>query len=250
VAGNIVIGTPGGNKASMVAFNVENGNIVWETPSIKEGTVYVNPLLIEKDGLNLIVTHTPSQIIGVNPKDGKLQWKFDYSAVNAESAGKNHINTPLYRDGFIFAGNGYGQTSAKIKLNKDGSDPALVWKNPEINPHLGGMVLVGNYIYSSTHDTNSKGRWICVDWTTGKTMWTTSWFNKGEVIAADGMLYVLEEKSGHVGLVKPDSEKFNLVSNFQVTKGSGPYWSHPVIDKGRLFIRHGEHLAVYSIKAN
>lgn len=249
VTGNVVIGTPGGNKASMVAFNVENGNVVWETPSINEGTVYVNPLLIEKDGINLIVTHTPSQIIGVNPKDGKLVWKFDYSAVNPEPAGKNHINTPLYRDGFLFAGNGYGQTAAKIKINKDGSAPTLVWKNSEINPHVGGMVLVGNYIFSSTHDTNSKGRWICVDWTTGKTMWATSWFNKGEVIAADGMLYMLEEKSGHVGLVKPDSEKFNLVSNFQVTKGSGPYWSHPVIDKGRLFVRHGEYLAVYSIKA-
>jgi hypothetical protein len=31
--------------------------------------------------------------------------------------------------------------------------------------------------------------------------------------------------------------------------GTGPYWAHPVINKGRLFIRHGEYLAVYSIKS-
>ena len=80
-------------------------------------------------------------------------------------------------------------------------------------------------------------------------MWITDWFNKGAVISADGMLYIIEEKSGNVGLLKPDSEKFNLVSSFTITKGEGPYWSHPVIDKGRFFVRHGDYLAVYSIKA-
>jgi len=125
----------------------------------------------------------------------------------------------------------------------------LEWKNPEINPHVGGMVLIGNYIYSSTHDSNSKGRWICVDWTTGKTMWITNWYNKGAIISADGLLYVIEEKGGHVGLVRPGGEKFDLISSFQVTKGEGPYWAHPVIDKGRLLVRHGNYLAAYSVKA-
>lgn len=249
VVGNKVIASTGGSKAAMVAFDAGTGKVVWETPSINESTQYVNPLLVEKDGKSIIITHTAKQIIGVNAKDGKLEWKFNYEAVNDEEDGRNHINTPVYRDGFLFAGNGYGQTGAKIKINWDGSAPTLVWKNPEINPHLGGMVLLGNLIFSSTHDTNSKGKWICVDWTTGKTLWKTLWFNKGPVISADGMLYIMEEKSGHVGLVNPSAEKLDVVSNFQITKGSGPYWSHPVIDKGRLFVRHGEYLAVYSIKA-
>ena len=123
-----------------------------------------------------------------------------------------------------------------------------VWKNTEITPHVGGKVLLGNHIYSSTHDNNSKGRWICVDWTTGKTIWIHDWHNKGSIISADGMLYIYEEKSGNVGLLRPNSEKFDLVSHFQIKNGSGPYWSHPVINKGRLFIRHGEYLAVYSLK--
>jgi outer membrane protein assembly factor BamB len=249
VVDNKVIGTPGGNKAAMVAFNVDNGNVVWEASSINEGTQYVNPLLIENGALKMIVTLTEGYIIAVNPANGKLLWKFNYEAQNAEPTGdRNHINTPIYRDGFLFAANGYGQVAVKIKINPDGSEPSLVWKNTDINPHVGGMVLLGNYIYSSTHDTNSKGRWICVDWTTGKTMWITKWFNKGSIISADGMLYIYEEKSGHVGLVKPGSEKLDVVSEFNVTKGTGPYWVHPVIDKGRLFLRHGDYLAVYSIK--
>ena len=245
-----VIATPGGNKASMVAFNVESGKVVWETAPLNEGTQYTNPLLVEDKGMKIIVTHTSTYIIGVNAVNGKLLWKFNFGAVNNDGqGGKNYIQTPIYRDGFIFAANGYGQTAAKIKINFDGTAPSLVWKNPEINPHIGGMVLVGNYIYSSTHDGNSKGRWICVDWTTGKTMWTKDWYNKGAIIAAEGLLYVIEERSGHVGLVRPGSEKFDLISSFQFTKGEGPYWAYPVIDKGRLFVRHGNYMGVYSVKA-
>ena len=250
VIDNKVIATPGGNKASMVAFNIENGNVIWETPPLNEGTQYTNPLLIEDKGMKIIVTHTATYIIGVNAVDGKMLWKFNFGAVNDDQKGnKNYIQTPLYRDGFLFAANGYGQTAAKIKIAFDGSEPTLVWKNKEINPHVGGMVLIGNYIYSSTHDTNSKGRWICVDWTTGKTMWITDWNNKGSVISAEGLLYIYEEKNGNLALVRPNSEKLDIISSFRITKGDGPYWAHPVIDKGRLFVRHGDYLAVYSLKA-
>lgn len=245
-----VIGTPGGNKAAVVAFNVDNGKVVWESPSVNQGTNYVNPLLIESNGIKTIVTHTAGYIIGVNSANGKLLWKFNYEAANADQTGdRNHINTPLYRDGFLFAANGYGQVAVKIKISSDISEPALVWKNTDINPHVGGMVLLGNYIYSSTHDTNSKGRWICVDWTSGKTMWITGWHNKGSIISADGMLYIYEEKSGYIGLVRPSPEKLDVVSSFRLTKGDGPYWAHPVIDKGRLFVRHGDYLAVYLLKS-
>lgn len=79
-------------------------------------------------------------------------------------------------------------------------------------------------------------------------MWITNWYNKGSEISADGMLYFYEEKSGYIGLVKPNSQKLEVVSSFRITKGTGPYWAHPVINKGRLFVRHGDYLAVYSIK--
>jgi outer membrane protein assembly factor BamB len=250
VVDNKVIASPGGNIAAMVAFNVDDGKVVWETAPLNEGTQYINPLLVEEKGIKAIITHSQTYIIAVNAKDGKLIWKFDFGSVNDDKkGGKNYINTPIYRDGFVFAANGYKQTSAKIKVSFDGKEPTLVWKNPEINPHVGGMVLVGNYIYGSTHDSNSKGRWICVDWTTGKTKWVYDWYNKGAIIVNDGLLYIIDEKDGHVGLVKPGGVKFDLISSFQYSKGDGPFWAHPVIDKGRLFVRHGDYMAVYSLKA-
>ncbi len=249
VVDNKVIGTPGGNMAAAVALNAENGNIVWTTPPVNEGTQYVNPLVIENAGKKVLITVTTGNILGINVSDGKLLWKVNYEGMNAEQGGRrNHTNTPVYRDGFLLVANGYSQVAVKLKINWDGKLPSVVWKNTDLTPHVGGAVLLGNLVFSSTHDTNSSGKWICVDWNTGKTMWINEWFNKGSVVAADGMLYIYEEKSGNVGLVKPSSVKLEVVSKFRIEKGTGPYWSHPVINKGRLFIRHGGHLAVYSLK--
>jgi hypothetical protein len=62
------------------------------------------------------------------------------------------------------------------------------------------------------------------------------------------MLYLFEEKSGYVALANVNPEKLDIVSEFKISKGEGPYWAHPVIRDAKLYIRHGEVLMVYSIK--
>ena len=69
---------------------------------------------------------------------------------------------------------------------------------------------------------------------------------KGAIIFSDGVLYCYGE-NGEVGLVKPNPEKFELISSFRLNKGSGEHWAHPVIREGRLYIRHGDALMVYHI---
>ena len=70
---------------------------------------------------------------------------------------------------------------------------------------------------------------------------------KGSIIAADGKLFIYDERRGYVGLVKANPAKFDVVSKFRIEKGSGPYWAHMSIDKGILYVRHGELLAAYKI---
>lgn len=249
VVGNKVIGTPGGQKAAMVAFNIEDGSVAWETPSINDVTQYVNPVLVDFGGKKLIVTLSAKYVFAVDAISGKLLWKFDYMAqCTAPEWRFAHINTPLFHDGSLFISSGYDKVALRLKLNPDGSAPTILWRNDDLDPHVGGAILLGDYLYGSDYETSSYGKWVCVDWKTGKTVWKTDWYTKGSLIAADGMLYLYEEKNGHVGLLKPGTEKMNVVSEFRVTKGNGPYWAYPVIDMGRLFIRHGAYLAVYSIK--
>jgi outer membrane protein assembly factor BamB len=250
IVDNMVIASPGGKKASLVAFNVSDGKVIWETESLDQEPQYINPKLIEYAGKKMIVTVMAKNIFAVNAKDGKIIWKVDYEAINAGTGRvmKNHATTPIFKDGHILIANGYNWVALKLKLSADGNSVETVWENRNFDPQLGGVVLLGNYIFGSTHMAKPVDNWVCVDWTTGKTLWTAKWYVRGSIISADGMLYLYEEKSGHVALVKPDPSKLDIVSEFQITKGEGPFWAHPVISKGKLYVRHGDFLMVYQIK--
>ena len=199
VVDNIVVASPGGKKASLVAFNISDGKVVWETEPLNQEPQYVNPKLIEYAGKKMIVTVMASDIIAVNAKDGKIIWKVSYATVNgpAGSSRKNHAITPIYRDGHILIANGYDWVALKLKLSTDGNSVTTVWENRNFDPQHGGAVLIGNNIFSSNHQSNPPDTWVCVDWTTGKTLWTSKWVSRGSLISADGMLYLFEERSGN-----------------------------------------------------
>jgi hypothetical protein len=249
VIDNKVIATPGGDVASMAAFSTENGEVIWESEPVNEETQYINPLLAGENRNQVIVTMTFSYVIGIEPDTGKLLWKINYTAENGDHVvAGNHTITPVYHDGSVFVTSGYNNVAMKFKLSEDGSVPEIIWKNTDMDPHVGGVIFLDNYLYSSTWDNNARGKWICVDWKSGKTMWINEWYNKGSIISADGMIYIFEEKSGNVGLVKPGLDKLDVISEFRITRGEGPYWSHPVINKGILYIRHGDVLMAYSLR--
>jgi outer membrane protein assembly factor BamB len=247
---NIVVVSPGGKKAALAAFNINDGKVVWETVTNDTEPQYVSPKLIEYAGKKIIVTVLGTNIIGVDAKDGQLMWKVDYVASNAATGKvmKNHAGTPVYRDGNILIANGYNWVSMKLKLSADGNSVSKVWENRNFDPQLGGVVLLGNYIFGSTHMSQPVDSWACVDWTTGKTLWTDKWKGRGSIISADGMLIMFEERSGTVALANPNPSKLDIVSEFKITRGEGPFWAHPAIRNGKMYIRHGEVLMVYQIK--
>jgi outer membrane protein assembly factor BamB len=251
VVDNKVIASPGGKKASLVAFNIENGNVVWQAEPLNEEPQYVNPLLIEYAGKKMIVTVMGSHIFAVNAMDGKMLWKVNYAEANGAKGNirKNHAVTPVYRDGEILVANGYGWVALKLRLSSDGTGVEKVWENRNFDPQHGGMVLLNNRVYGANHQSNPADTWICLDWNTGKTLWTQKWYVRGSVISADNMLVLFEERTGHVGLAIPEQNKLNIISEFQVTKGDGPFWAHPVIKDGKLYIRHGDVLMVYKVRS-
>lgn len=59
------------------------------------------------------------------------------------------------------------------------------------------------------------------------------------------MLYYYNDK-GEVHLIDY-SGNLKDISSFKITKGSHEHFSHPVIDRGVLYIRHGEFLGAYKI---
>ena len=241
IDGKKVIYTPSGNETTIVALDAETGKTIWKSRSLQDEGGYASPILITYNGHRKIVALTGNRIVGVNPENGQIDWTFD-------DLGKEGSH---YKDGRIFTANGYGAGAFMLQLNEDASGVRLLWRNKGFDPHHGCFVLVDGIIYGSSHGRNGLGKWMAVDWNTGRTRFEMNWgkgVGEGSVIAADGMLYCSDERRGMVGLVRVNPAKFDLVSFFRITRGEGAFWAHPVIHRGILYVRHGNALMAYKIK--
>ncbi|NQU86734.1 MAG: PQQ-binding-like beta-propeller repeat protein [Mariniphaga sp.] len=239
VDGNIVYCTPGGKNNNIVAFNRHNGDLMWKSPGLGEKSAYCSPLLIELPSRKLLVTNTARHIVGINASNGKLLWS--YEQTNQHSV---HANTAIYNDVGLFCFSGYGAGGVKLKLSADGSSVSKEWVNSKLDSRMGGAVLVDGYIYCSG-DYNRE--WRCVDWKTGEEKYVDKSIGKGAIIYADNMLFLYSER-GDIAIVEATPEQFKVLSKAKVELGTAQHWAHPVIDDGKLYIRHGQALIAYKIK--
>ena len=239
IDGNKLFCTVGGVDTNVVAFDRNNGKVIWVSKGNGEKSAYCSPMMISLPERKVFVTQTENSIIGLDAETGKLLWHIDQP--NKWSV---HANTPIYRDGSLFCASGYGKGGVMLKVAPDGSSVREMWRNALMDPKFGGFVVVNGNIYGS--DDSNKS-WLCLDWKTGKELYSEKITNKGNIIFADGMLYCYGE-NGEVVLAEPQPAGFKKISAFKVPLGSNQHWAHLVIANGRLYVRHGNSLMVYDVR--
>jgi outer membrane protein assembly factor BamB len=248
VDGNHVIACPGGTNVMMVACDKQTGQTVWTCTGVGDKPGYTSPLLITYGGLRQIVTLTSNNAIGVAANSGTLLWKYAHPAPYGVNASQ-----PVYHDGHLalFGTWGRGATLLRLTVNGDRCTVAEVWRTPELDNEHGGSLRAGDYLYGQADGNHKRRHWACLDWQTGQTMYADDSLateRSGTLTYADGLLYLLTDK-GTVALQRPNPRRFEIVSQFDLPKqGQGPYWAHPVICDGRLYLRHDQHLYAYDVR--
>ncbi len=245
-----VICTPGGKTTSVVAFDKMTGKLVWQSECVGGQRGYASPTIYEYKQFRFILAITATNLIALEPATGKVAWTYKYyDSAKWDQPGLIWTNTPVFKDRNIFISMGYDYPAVMLEMDSLGTSVTEKWIDHTFDNHHHGIIELDGKIYGSNWKSNSKGRWICMDWKTGEINYVTDWINKGSLIYADGLFYILEEKTGTVGLVQPDPENFDVISSFKLQGGTGPFWSHPFIANGKLYLRHGDVLFVYNIKA-
>jgi len=245
VDGPRVIVCPFGKKASVAALDKLTGKTVWTAKSTGDKAGYGSPTLAEYKGLRMIFTMSAKAVIGVNADTGELLWTFAH-----ETEYDVNACNPIFRDGWVFISTGYRAGSVMLKLSVNGTKASVekVWDSKDLDNQHGGVLLVGDCLYGAAHNANG-GRWICLDWKTGKRRYAEKGVGKGSVAFADGMLYTLSEKRD-VGLAEATPSGHKLVGKFKMPSGGeGPSWAHPVVCGGRLYLRHDDVLFAYDVVA-
>lgn len=247
IDGDRLICSPGGKKASVVALNKLTGEVVWETPSTGEKTSYSSAMIFEQDGLRILAMMYAKGLLGINADSGELLFTFPFTQ-------DYDINTsrPIYHKGrlVIMTTNRERSKSgaAQLEVSVKGKTASVkeIWRNTDLDNIYDGTMLIDGYIYGPTYDFK-RGSFVCVDWNTGKTVYSDRAVGRGCLTFAEGLLYVQgENRQFH--LVRPNPEKYDIISRWEIPEnGEGHSWAHPVIHKKRLYIRHGTFLYCYNI---
>ena len=236
--GNVLYCTPGGTSASMVALDRNTGHLIWKSKGNGDKSAYGSPVMIKLQGKKILVVMMENNICGFDATTGFLLWKFGYSNLN-----NIHANIPVFVNGMLYCASHIGPGGVMLKLSENGSSVKEIWKSNMIDPDIGGFVYLNGRLYGTGY---SNGRLTCLDWQTGKELFSLRDLAPGNIIANDGLLYIYSQV-GEVVLVEPMLNKFNIISSFNVPLGSGPHWAHLVIFEKKLYVRHGNSLMVYNL---
>jgi outer membrane protein assembly factor BamB len=240
VDGALVIVSPGGRMAGMVALDKLTGKTVWVSRELNDEAGYASPVVADVQGVRTIMTLTGEAAVGVRASDGKLMWRYAQVANNTAN-----ITTPVYGDGKVFFTSSYGTGGALLGLRAQAGEVRAqeIYFTRNMQNHHGGVVLVNGYLYGFNNAILT-----CLEFATGKMMWRDRSVGKGAVIAADGHLYILGEDNV-VGLVEATPEAYRERGRFTIRDQGWPSWAHPAISGGRLYIRNQNVLASYDVRA-
>ncbi|MEI7663966.1 MAG: PQQ-binding-like beta-propeller repeat protein [Bacteroidota bacterium] len=246
VDGDKVFLVPGGADTSVVALNRFTGKIAWVCKGHNEVPGYNAPYLIRLKEKHILVTFTAYTLYGIDAATGELLWTHDQDNIplgdRKPGNGDTHSNTIYYENGFIYYIAGDGNCAVKLKLSDDGKQITQVWRNRTIDNFMGGFVKVGNSIYSCLSE---KRQLVCLNAETGQVTDSLK-CGAGSVVWSDSLLYYYNQR-GEMKLVKPGPPKMEVCGSFKVAAGTKEHFSHPVVGKGVLYIRHGKALLAYDI---
>jgi outer membrane protein assembly factor BamB len=247
IDGDKVFWTPGGKVNNVVALNRFTGKQIWSNKGFGEPSAYNPPKLITLPSRNIMVTFSMYHMMGFDTKTGQLLWSHEQDNYPPEKRGPGygdtHSNTIIYEDGAIFYVEGDGNCGVKLNLSPDGSKITEVWRNKGFDSYMGGVIKSGNYLYCGAV---VRPQLVSINATTG--LLTDSLkVGTGALISADNMLYYYNQKGDEM-LLSFNQGKIEKVSSFKVKKGTLEHFSHPVINKGILYQRHGKVLIAYDIK--
>jgi outer membrane protein assembly factor BamB len=250
VDGDVVVVTPGGAQATIVALNKKTGAAIWKS-AVPGGDPagYASAIVVQGGGRKQYVQCLSKGMVGVDAKTGQFLWRYKEVA-----KGPAQYFTPVARNEYVYAG-ALGVGGGLVRLKSDGSGVAAeqVYYTRGLPNGIGGAVLVGDNLYG----TEVAQSLLAVDFTTGKIKWQAKDFGWSSVAYADGLLF-LHGVNGEVALVEASPEAFREKGRFTPPaqpkkKQMGPYpegaFAYPIIANGRLYIRDLGTLWAYDIKA-
>jgi outer membrane protein assembly factor BamB len=236
----VVVNAGGRQGRGVIAYDRFSGTIRWATGN--DPASFCAPRLETINGVRQILIFDGFGLKGHDAATGDELWR------TREWTNEPKVNAagPIVRDGHrIFIASGYGVGCGLFKIMfADGS-----WSVREeyVRPNrfklkFNDAIYYDNHLYGL-----DEGILACHNFDTGRRVWKRGRYGYGQLLLVHDVL-LIQAESGEVALVEANPNAFREIARFQAIDGKT--WNHPVLHRGRLFVRNAQEAACYDLRPN
>lgn len=240
-----------GNGSGIVAFDKYTGKIRYQITD--ELASYASLKLATIDGRRWCFAFARGGLVGFEPQSGQVDFHFPWRARTLESV---NAMTPVVVGNEVLISETYGPGAALLRVQP--GEAEVVWSDQQdrrekiLQAHWATPVYHEGYVYgcSGRHTHNAELR--CIEWKTGKVMWSVPGLTRTSLLYVDGHFICLGE-DGMLRLIKANPHEYELVSSLELRSPDAPAtrarpllrypcWAAPVLARGLLYVRGDDRL--------
>ena len=235
-----VIANIGGRDAGVVAFDAENGSVVWT--ALDDGASYSSGVGATFGGVRHAVFLTRSYVAGLDPTDGTVRFSLPWRSRSMSSV---NAATPLVVDDLIFVSASYGTGAGLFRV--DGGRLEEVWASDDVmSNHYATSVYDEGYLYGFHGRQEYSPSFRAVDLRTGEVKWDVARFGGGTVTLAGDRLVIVRE-AGELLIADASPQAFTPIARARIL--SSVVRAYPALSDGRLYVRDEDTLICLDLRA-
>lgn len=230
--GNLILVNTGGAGQALLAFDKKTGKVAWKGEN--DLPTHSTPVPATIHGVRQVIFYTQKGLVSVQPKTGKVLWRFVYPFQTSSAS------SPIVWSNIVYCSAAYGIGAGACQIAKTGDTftATELWrKSGDLMNHWTTPVCKDGYLYGIYGRGQTPTAPLkCVDISTGKEIWSQDGFGGGgATILVDGNVLVQSDR-GPLVLVEASPKAYHELARAQVL--GGKCWSMPAVSDERIFARN------------
>jgi outer membrane protein assembly factor BamB len=232
--------------AAIVAFDKATGQVRWKTGD--DLASYASPVAAKIGGRDVVLMFARGGLLAIDPAAGTTLAEFPWRARRLESV---NASSPVVVGDEVFISETYELGSAVVRFT--GSAFEEVWtdrgrlRNQAMALHWNTPIVYEGYLYGSSGYHAPEAELRCVDWKTGKVMWSEPDMGRSSLLLVEDKLVCLSE-DGTLRILRATPKRYDELAEWEVASADGapllaePAWAAPALARGLLYVQGADRL--------
>jgi outer membrane protein assembly factor BamB len=232
--------------SAVVAFEKHTGKVRWQTG--EDLASYASPVMARIGGRDIVFMFARSGLMAIDPVKGQTITTFPWRARILESV---NASTPVVTGDEVFISETYQPGSALVRFT--GTALEEVWsdrsrrRDRAMALHWNTPIEHGGYLYGSSGYHSPEAELRCIEWKSGKVMWSEPGMGRSSLLLIEDTLVCLSE-DGTLRMIRATPERYTELAEWALVAQDGapllsyPAWAAPALARGLLYVQGADRL--------